>query len=193
MTGADGCTLLSSDELAHLIPDLTTQEELNEWERRNILSATRWALNARVLQINDPLSEPYARNLHRRMFGRTWKWAGIYRASEKNIGVPKHTIREELAKLLADARFWIENNAYSLEETATRLHHRLVFIHPFPNGNGRHARLMADIVLLRGGLPSFTWGRANLAIDGDFRKQYIAALRAADNGDITPLLAFVRT
>jgi Fic-DOC domain mobile mystery protein B len=189
----ESSTPLTADERADLIPDLTTLEELNEWERQNIFDAARWALGPRSLQRNNPLTEAFVRDLHRRMFSRTWEWAGAYRDSEKNIGVPAYAIREELGKLLPDAQFWVENETYPLEEIAIRLHHRLVLIHPFPNGNGRHARLMADVLLRRAGLSALTWGRVNLAKDGNFRKHYIAALRAADAGDIKPLLAFART
>jgi Fic-DOC domain mobile mystery protein B len=188
----DGNTPLSPEEQADLIPDLTTKEELNEWERQNILEAFGWALNPRNLQRNDPLSEAYVRDLHQRMFDQTWKWAGIYRTTEKNIGIPHFQIRESLAALLGDALYWIEHQTFEPDEIAIRFHHRLVAIHPFANGNGRHARLIADVIAQRMGRPIFTWGGANIVQAGDFRRSYIDALRAADKNDIRPLLMFAR-
>lgn len=189
----DGNTLLSPEEQADLIPDLTTKADLNEWERQNIIEAFNWALNPRNLQRNDPLSESYVRDLHYRMFDQTWKWAGIYRTTEKNIGAPHFQIRESLSALLGDARYWMKHETFKPDEIAIRFHHRLVFIHPFANGNGRHARLIADVILQRLGLPVFTWGGANIAQMGDFRRIYIDALRAADKNNIQPLLAFARS
>jgi Fic-DOC domain mobile mystery protein B len=189
----DGNTLLSPEEQADLIPELTTKEELNEWERQNILEAFAWALNPRNLLRNNPLSETYIRDLHQRMFDQTWKWAGTYRTTEKNIGIPHYQIRESLSVLLGDARYWMEHQTFERDEIAIRFHHRLVAIHPFANGNGRHARLIADVVAQRMGRPVFTWGGAHLVQAGDFRRTYIDALRAADRNDIQPLLTFART
>jgi Fic-DOC domain mobile mystery protein B len=189
----DGNTLLSPEEQADLIPELTTKEELNEWERQNILEAFAWALNPRNLLRNTPLSETYIRALHQRMFDQTWKWAGTYRTTEKNIGIPHYQIRESLSVLLGDARYWMEHQTFERDEIAIRFHHRLVAIHPFANGNGRHARLIADVVAQRMGRPVFTWGGAHLVQAGDFRRTYIDALRAADRNDIQPLLTFART
>jgi Fic-DOC domain mobile mystery protein B len=189
----DGNTPLSPEEQADLIPELTTKEELNEWERQNILEAFAWALNPRNLLRNNPLSETYIRDLHQRMFDQTWKWAGTYRTTEKNIGIPHYQIRESLSVLLGDARYWMEHQTFERDEIAIRFHHRLVAIHPFANGNGRHARLIADVVAQRMGRPVFTWGGAHLVQAGDFRRTYIDALRAADRNDIQPLLTFART
>jgi len=189
----DGNTPLSPEEQLDLIPGLTSKEELNEWERQNILEAYAWALDKRNINRLDPLSESYVRELHRRMFDQTWKWAGLYRAAEKNIGIPHYRIREALAVLLGDVRYCIENRSYGPDEIVVRFHHRLVWIHPFANGNGRHARLMADVLIQRQGRPAFTWGSANLAGAGDFRRSYIDALRAADKGDLRLLLAFARS
>jgi Fic-DOC domain mobile mystery protein B len=137
-------------------------------------------------------SDGYIRKLHRKMFEETWKWAGQYRVTEKTIGVPVHEIRERLMELLGDVRYWIENSTYPPDETAVRFHHRLVFIHPFPNGNGRHARLMADVLVMKLGRPAFSWGSANLVREGEARTRYLEAIRAADHGDIQPLLKFSR-
>jgi len=191
--GGDGNTPLSPEEQDDLIPDLTTKEELNEWERQNILEASAWALGQRNLNRRDPFSEAYVRELHRRMFDQTWKWAGVYRTTEKNIGIPHSRIREALPALLGDARYWVEHRTFAPDELAVRFHHKLVWIHAFANGNGRHARLMADVVARRLGKPEFTWGRADIVRAGDFRRSYIDALRAADKNDIQLLLAFARS
>jgi len=191
-TGDDN-TPLSPEEQADLIPDLTTKEDLNEWERQNILEAYSWALDPRNLHRQDPLTEPYVRELHLHMFDQTWKWAGVYRATEKNIGIPHFQIRDSLAALLGDTRYWIEHKTFEPDEIAVRFHHRLVSIHPFANGNGRHARLMADVIAQRQGQPVFTWGGADIVEAGNFRRSYIDALRAADQNDIQPLLVFVRS
>lgn len=192
-TTGDGNTPLSPDEQADLIPNLATKEELNEFERANILVAYDWALGLRNLRRQDPLTEPYLRDLHHRMFDQTWKWAGLYRTTEKNPGIPHFQIREALAALLGDARYWLEHRTFPPDEIAIRFHHRLVSIHPFANGNGRHARLMADVLARMQNRPVFTWGGADIVQPGDFRRRYLDALRAADKNDIGPLLAFARS
>ena len=188
-----GNTPLSPEEQGDLIPDLSTKEELNEWERQNIIEAYAWVFERRNLRRNDPLTEPYVRELHRRMFDQTWKWAGAYRSTEKNIGIAHYQIREALAALLGDARYWLEHQTFPADEVAVRFHHRLVWIHPFANGNGRHARVMADILVQRQGRPIFTWGGASIVRAGEFRSRYIQALRAADAGDLRPILKFARS
>jgi Fic-DOC domain mobile mystery protein B len=127
------------------------------------------------------------------MFDQTWKWAGRYRSTERNIGVACHRIRDQLAALLGDVRYWLEHATFPADEVAVRFHHRLVFIHPFANGNGRHARLLADVLASKQGRPAFSWGAGELARAGDFRAAYIEALRAADRNDIRPLLRFARS
>jgi len=157
-TTSDGNTPLSPEELADLIPNLATKEELNEWERENILRGREWAVGDRT-STTDMVSDEYVRKLHKKMFDETWKWAGDYRHTEKNIGVSVHEIRERLMALFGNTRYWIENGTYLPDEIAVRFHHRLVFIHPFPNGNGRHARLIADIIAMKLGrsqVPGFT-------------------------------------
>jgi len=187
-----GNTPLSPEELADLIPNLATKEELNEWERENILRAREWAVGDRTVA-SDLASAGYVRKLHAKMFDQTWKWAGDYRRSEKNIGTPFHEIRERLMALFGDVRYWIENKTYPPDEIAIRFHHRLVLIHPFPNGNGRHARLIADVMAMKLGRLSFTWGSANLVKEGEARTKYLEAIRAADHGDMQPLLKFARS
>ena len=187
----DGNTPLSPEELADLIPSLATKEELNEWERQNIILAREWAVADRT-SLNDVVSNAYVRKLHLKMFDQTWKWAGRYRQTEKNLGVAFHEIPESLAVLLGDVRYWMENATYSSDETAVRFHHRLVAIHAFPNGNGRHARLMADVLVMKSGRPAFTWGSADLVKPGEARARYLDAITTADAGEIQPLLKFAR-
>jgi len=191
-TTSDGNTPLSPEELADLIPNLATKEELNEWERENILLAREWATSDRTAPVQ-MVSDQYIRKLHERMFDQTWKWAGLYRLTQKNIGVPVHQIRERLMALFGDVRYWIENKTYSLDEIAVRFHHRLASIHPFPNGNGRHARLIAEVLVMKLGNTAFTWGSANLVEEGMTRTRYLDAIRAADDGEIQPLLQFARS
>lgn len=188
---APGATPLDPDEARGLIPShISTQAQLNEWEEANILEARRWIFERRR---RDVLTEEFTRELHRRMFDKTWKWAGDFRRSGKNIGVDSRQISTRLRDLLDDARYWMQHHAYSIDEIAARFHHRLVAIHPFANGNGRHARLMADVLLAHADAQPFTWGSKTLVADGAERKTYIAALRAADAGDIKPLLEFARS
>ena len=189
---SDGNTPISPDELADLIPSLATKEELNEWERENLLLARDWAIADRTGAV-DIASDKYVRKLHGKMFDQTWKWAGKYRGTEKNIGVPFQGIRERLMALFGDVRYWIENSTYSLDELSVRFHHRLVLIHPFPNGNGRHARLIADVLARKLSRPEFTWGSANLVKEAEARTKYLEAVTTADDGDIQPLLKFARS
>lgn len=154
-----GATPLDADELASLIPGhLTTQAELNEWEQLNIQQGDAWARKQR----KEILNEAFAKQLHKQMFGETWRWAGTFRKSDKNIGIDWPKISVELRKLLDDVHYQIEHASYPPDEIAVRFHHRLVAIHPFPNGNGRHARLMADLLAERLGQPRFTWGSRSL-------------------------------
>ncbi|EXI72917.1 MAG TPA: mobile mystery protein B [Candidatus Accumulibacter phosphatis] len=185
-----GATPLDPDELASLLPrHITTQGELNEWEQLNIVQGEAWARRQR----REILSEPFLRQLHRQMFGKTWRWAGEFRKSDKNIGVDWLRIGIELRQLLDDVRYQVEHASLPPDEIAVRLHHRLVAIHPFANGNGRHARLLADLLVVRLGQPRFTWGSRNLVDAGATRQAYIAALQAADARDYAPLLAFTRS
>ncbi len=186
----DASTPLSPEELEGLIPSyITLRSELNEAEQANILEAEEWAFNRK----RDVLSEKFLNDLHKRMFGRVWKWAGKYRHTGKNIGVDAYRIPLELRQLLDDVRFWIENGTYPPDEIATRFHHKLVWIHLFPNGNGRHARTATDLLLTTLGQPLFTWGRENLVDANKTRQAYVGALRAGDQHDYCPLLAFVRS
>lgn len=191
-TNVDGATPLTPEEQSDLIPDLSTKQELNEWELQNTVAARTWALSPLNLARHNPLTEAYLRNLHTRMFDQTWKWAGRYRATEKNIGIPHYRVREALMVLLGDVQFWLHHATFELDEIAIRLHHQLVYIHPFPNGNGRHARLLADVVARVHGRQTFSWGGASIGEPGELRHTYIEALRAADKGELQMLLAFAR-
>lgn len=186
---APGATPIDLDEAAGLIPaHLTLQRELNEYEEANILEATEWLYARRR---GDPLDERFIHIVHGRMFNQTWKWAGKPRRSDKNIGVSWFEIPVRLRQMLGDVRAQIEHHAYSPKEIAARYHHRLVAIHVYPNGNGRHARLMADLLLTELGGQRFEWGRDSLVAASEIRARYIAALRAADVGDCRPLLEFL--
>ena len=192
---APGNTPLDPDEAADLIPGhVTTQAELNQVEQANILEASTWAWGRRH---KDILSDEFIRELHLRMFKDVWKWAGTYRTSLKNLGIAPEQIPVAIRKLCDDADYWVENKTYPWDELAARSHHRLVAIHPFPNGNGRHSRLMTDILLNAHGQKPFSWGSATnldtMGPKGTARERYLAALRAADGQDFKPLLDFVRT
>jgi Fic-DOC domain mobile mystery protein B len=184
-----GATPIDADEAAGLIPShLTLQRELNEFEESNILLATEWLLARRR---GDPLDERFIREVHRRMFGGTWRWAGKFRLTDKNIGVPSDQISTRLRQLVGDVRAQIEHRAFPVDDIAARFHHRLVAIHAFPNGNGRHARMMADLLLVDLDGRRFEWGRDSLVPADELRSRYIAALRSADEGDYRPLLRFL--
>lgn len=184
-------TPLTAEEREQLIPTyISTRGELNEAEQVNITRALRWAARSRDF---DPFDDAQLRELHRRMFEDVWKWAGVYRTTARNIGIEAYRIPAEVRLVADDARYWAEHEVYPVDECAVRFSHRLVSIHPFPNGNGRHSRISADILATRLGRPVFTWGKANLVDAGETRKQYVAALQAADAGKIDALLHFARS
>lgn len=172
---------------------ITHRRDLNEAEQENIVDGAVWARRQRGLTPAKLLDDGFARRLHGRMFDDVWEWAGAYRQSERNIGVAPYRIAADLALLFDDVRFWIEHDTYPIDEIAVRFHHRLVSIHPFPNGNGRHARLMADLLIEKLGGEAFSWGGGGLADVGELRARYVSALRQADGHDIGPLLAFARS
>ena len=184
----DASTPLTHEERKGLLPSyITLRSELNEAEQANILEAEEWAFNRK----RDVLDEAFLTNLHKRMFGRVWRWAGQFRKTDRNIGIDAYRIQTDLHQLLDDCRYWIKHETYEADEIAVRFHHRLVFIHPFPNGNGRHARLATDLLLIKLGQPRFSRGQVNLVDASETRKRYVAVLRPADNHDISPLLEFV--
>ena len=183
-------TPLTPEEREGLIPShVTLRSELNELEQQNVLAADIWAFARR----RNPIDEAFARNLHRRMFGKVWRWAGTYRTTNKNLGVDGTQIQPQLYQALDNARYWMENKTFSPDQLGIRFHHALVSVHPFPNGNGRWSRLMADILVVRAGQRRFSWGGRSLRAEDETRRAYITALQAADNHDLAPLLAFARS
>ena len=185
-----GSTPLSPEDQRGLrLSWITTRQELNEAEQVNILAGRAWALRSRV----DLTAERYLLRLHQRMFGDVWSWAGKFRVRETNIGVLPHQIPTRLREFLGDVAYWLAHETYPPDELAARFHHGLVLIHPFANGNGRHTRLAADLMCRRLGHAPFTWGRNSLDTAGKTRQSYLAALRSADQHDLAPLLAFVRS
>ena len=188
----EAATLLTPEEMRELIPaHIADRGDLNATEQENIMRGQAWALGRR--RSRDTLTEKFIRDLHKQMLGEVWRWAGDFRRSERNLGIPFYEIPAALHQLLDDTKAWIEYKSYPPDEIAVRFHHRLVQIHPFANGNGRHARLMADLLVMELGQERFSWGRANLQAPGHVRARYIAALKAADNHDLGPLLTFVRS
>lgn len=176
-----GSTPLDPDELGGLIPKyISTQGELNILEQANILSGKNWALKYK----KEILDESFVRRLHKKMYEDVWKWAGTYRQSEKTIGIDSSQISTQLYNLIKNTQTWIQLNSYSWTEILARFHHRLVFIHPFSNGNGRYARMHTEFLALRYDQEIPTWGekkfQGNLYEDSDIRNEYIAALKQAD-------------
>jgi len=187
-----GATPLSPEDEVGLIPNLATKADLNEFEAVNIAAGALWAVRSRRIRKDFP-NVTALMLLHKRMFDKTWRWAGKFRRVDTNIGIDWHNIAAELHNLCENVRAQLEYEAYPIDEIAARFHHELVAIHPFPNGNGRHARLAADLLLAQHGRPPFSWGQASLVVAGDTRSTYIHALQQADAGLIGPLLAFVRS
>ena len=187
---SDGATPLDPDEVEGLIPShIVHRQQLNEMEQQNISQAELWLLRARFKKINRITQ---LQTLHRQMFSQVWKWAGAFRQTGKNIGVDAWQVTVALKDLCDDVDTWIEFESYSEAEMAVRFHHRLVYIHPFPNGNGRHARLATDTLLTKQlAHPRFTWGNGSIEEKGIIRQRYIFALQTADKGDFEPLLQFV--
>ena len=189
----EGQTPLDEDEKEGLkIKTIATQSELNEFEQLNIENAIQWLLSTSV-KPQIVLTEKFIKKLPQKMYGDVWKWAGTFRQTNKNIGVDWRQIGIELKYLLDDTQYWIKNKTYNSEEIAIRFKHRLVDIHCFPNGNGRHSRLMADILMetiFKKDI--FTWHQSNLIQANAIRKEYILALQQADKGNIKPLLEFAK-
>lgn len=194
LTYDDGQTPLDEDEKEGLlIKSISTRGELDEFEQQNIEDAIQWSLT-RKFRPEQILSESFIKDLHKKMYGRVWRWAGEYRKTNKNIGVDKLEISIALRSLIDDAKYWLEHNVYEPDEFAIRMKHRLVSIHCFPNGNGRHSRMLADIIIEKiYNQPIFSWGGSSLSEDMDIRGQYLKAIRKADKGDFDLLLKFARS
>ncbi len=189
----DGQTPLDEEEKDGLkIKSITTQGELDEFEQLNIEKAVEWTIRTK-LNPENILTEKFIKNLHKRMYDEVWKWAGEFRKTEKNIGIPWTQIGIELKNLLDDTKYWIENKTHSPAEIAIRFKHRIVSIHCFPNGNGRHSRMMADIIIESiFGEEIFSWHQSNMIKANETRKEYIDALKKADNGNVDPLIKFAK-
>ena len=185
----DNSTPLTEEEKHELIPKwVINRKQLNELESLGIFNAEKWLLTSRKKEL---LSEKFLKTLHKKMFQDIWGWAGKFRTTEKNIGVAPYTVSTELKKLFDDVNFWIENKIYSSNEIGARFHHRLVYIHPFPNGNGRISRIMADLLMKKLGQKSLNWGQNSLVEISELREKYIQALRKADEKDYSQLINFV--
>jgi len=189
----DGQTPIDDNEKESLfIKSITTLEELDELEQLNIEEATKWIIQT-TFKLNRILTEDFLKLVHKKMFGDVWKWAGEFRKSEKNIGVDWIKIGVELKYLIDDTKYWIENNTYEPDEIAIRFKHRLVSIHCFPNGNGRHSRILADIIIESVfNKEMFTWNHSNMVKADEVRKEYIIAIKEGDRGNIEPLVKFAR-
>lgn len=189
----DGQTPLDENEKEGLkIKSITTQGELDEFEQLNIEKAVEWTIHAKLKQ-EKILTEKFIKDLHKRMYSDVWKWAGEFRRTEKNIGIPWTQIGMELKILLDDSKFWIENKTFPPEEIAIRFKHRIVSIHCFPNGNGRHSRMIADIIMESiFEQEIFSWHQSNMVRANETRKKYISSLRDADNGNFKPLIQFAK-
>lgn len=189
----NGQTPLDEEEKEGLkIKSITTQAELDEFEQFNIEKAVEWTIHTK-LSFEKILTERFVKDLHKKMYGDVWKWTGEFRKTEKNLGVPWTQIGIELKKLLDDTKYWIENRTFSPEEIAIRFKHRIVSIHCFANGNGRHSRIMADIIMesiFRS--EAFSWHQSNMVKASETRKKYINALKEADKGNIVPLIEFAK-
>jgi len=189
-------TPLTPEEALDLIPSITLRTQLNELERYNIAQARAWALREAKRGRLDVASDLFPRELHRRMFSRVWKWAGRYRTTPRNLGWEAHRITEGMKNLMEDFKTWVQFETYSGHEAVVRLHHKMVVIHPWPNGNGRHSRLMADVCLFAyfPNTTPLTWGSGSDLLNANSaRSRYIDALRSADNNDFAPLLAFAKS
>jgi Fic-DOC domain mobile mystery protein B len=189
-SGEDGATPLSPEDLADLIPKhIAFRRELNEAEAAGVRDAVLW-VRGRRRALSTILSSGFIRSLHKRMLGGVWTWAGSYRVRDTNIGVPHREIPIELRKLQDDVAYWVTHGTFPPDEIAVRFHHRLVLIHPFPNGDGRLSRLMGDLLAISLGQDPFSWGADSLKENG--RQQYLDAVRAADTGDLKVLIALAR-
>lgn len=192
----EGQTPLDEEEKEGLlISSISTRGELDEAEQRNIEEALLWLMQRRKKFTTDEiLTEAFVCNLHKRMLSGVWRWAGKFRTSEKNIGVKSYLIGTELRSLLEDCKYWVENETYPPEEIAISLKHRIVVIHCFANGNGRHSRLMADVIIEKiFGKEAFSWTSNNLVPVGQNRANYLSALRSADQNDYTALIEFAKS
>ena len=188
----EGATPIDKNEIEGLkFKHITKKSELDHLEQANITSGIQWMLKRKG---SDILNEQYLKELHKKLFGDVWEWAGKFRTTGKNIGVDPYVISIELRKLLGDVEYWLTNKTFEPYEAAIRFHHKLVYIHPFPNGNGRHSRIMTDALLIKKcGLVAIDWSSGqDLDVTGDYRRKYICALREADKGNYDLLIEFTK-
>ncbi len=190
----DGQTPLDEDEKEGLlVKTVTTRGELDEFEQLNIEKAVLWTMKKKFKPDNI-LNEAFVKELHRRMYSDVWRWAGEFRKTNKNLGVDKLQIPIELRALLDDCKYWIAHKIFNDDETAVRFKHRIVSIHCFVNGNGRHSRLMADVIaenIFK--QPAFSWGAASLYKHDKIRSAYLKAIKKADGGNFAELIKFARS
>lgn len=166
---------------------IRTQAQLNEAEAENIRKAVMRYLAARPSRRLARFDVAWCRRLHAEMFGDVWSWAGAFRTRELNIGVPTHAIEAELHTLMEDLRAWERHGVRMLEQGA-RLHHRAVHVHPFLNGNGRWARMLANIWLKLNDEPIVEWQERIIGTESAARGEYLRAVKAADRGDYRELI-----
>lgn len=202
MPTIDTKTQLSKEEQDGIIPSVLTRDDLNRLEQENIMQARAWIMRRSMLTSRDIFNQEFIKRLHKKMFDRVWRWAGIYRSSDKNIGVRHDHILTQLQQLLGDANYWLQNKTYNITTLAVVFHHRLVKIHPFFNGNSRHARLLGDVIVAKYNGKKLTWGRGwdkKLAKDPSvdhvvaIRRRYIEALQAADKGRYEDIISFAQS
>jgi len=190
----DGQTPLDEDEKEGLlIPTIATREELDEFEQQNIEEAMQWVLS-RSIKAETIFTKKFICTLHKRMYGDIWDWAGTFRKTNKNLGIDKWQIPMSIKTLCDDALFWVEQKTFAPDEMALRFKHKIVSIHCFPNGNGRHSRLMADVIISKVyNMSLFNWGANDLVHQGETRSTYLKAVKTADFGDYQQLLEFARS
>ncbi|MEY2595312.1 MAG: hypothetical protein RI965_584 [Bacteroidota bacterium] len=187
-------TPLSEEEREGLkLTFISSKKELNEFEQQNIEEAMLWLVR-KSLSANNILTQKFICKLHERMFYNVWSWAGKFRTTDKNIGIHHKEINVALKILCDDVLYWINHKIFEPEEIAIRFKHKLVSIHCFPNGNGRHSRLMADIVIEKIFKQQvFTWGIDLKESNQSIREAYIKSIRDADQNNYKPLLKFSRS
>ncbi len=182
------------DDVSGLLVDITTRGELNDAEGLNILTATDWIDKGRI---DDLFTVQFYRELHTKMYDQVWSWAGALRSQTGQTTHPgsrPEAVDLDLGRVAMEFHCEWEalNDNSHLLPFISRYHHALVLVHPFNNGNGRWSRLAADAVIQRlAGRPPLTWATDTLVVDSDERKEYIAALQAADTGDFQPLLDYI--
>ena len=193
MSVSSTTTRLSEEDAHGLIPVVLTRNDLNRLEQINIMQARTWVMRRSSIRVRDIFSQQFVKQLHRKMFDQVWRWAGDYRQSDKNIGVHHASIAIQIQQLLGNADYWLNEHIYGVTELAIIFHHRLVKIHPFINGNGRHARLFAEVITSRYNGKKLTWGRISRSEPSEVRKRYIDALRKADGGRDDAIIAFAQS